>query len=220
MVFCCILKSLKPTYLHIGGLVLNWTLTKTFSILNKTKALLHYHFPRAKFCFGVNYREILLQCCQSYARITYRFNPINPSIEWICRISKRIERGTIQPSWHDHPLKVAMWHPAQGVAQLLSRGRAPTYPKPTAATLTCSGSQLAGGAGRIKQQKRPNLFSSKYAFLQSNLVNSKMDLNLEEKMCEQKTVKTEDTFHLVTLEVSISVSTATVAETGSENPGA
>lgn len=47
-----------------------------------------------------------------------------------------------------------------------------------------------------------------------------MDLTLEEKMCEQKTVKTEDTFHLVTLEVSISVSTATVAETGSENPGA
>lgn len=107
---------------------------------------MYYHFPRAKFWFWVNYREILLQRCQVYDRVTYRFNPINPSVEWICRISQKIEPGTIQPSWRDHPLKTAARHPAQGAAQLSSRGRAPAYPKPAAATLTGSWSQLAGGA--------------------------------------------------------------------------
>lgn len=48
-----------------------------------------------------------------------------------------------------------------------------------------------------------------------------MDLNLEEIMWEQGTVKTEVIFHLCTeLEVSIAAGTATTDETWSENPGA
>jgi len=45
--------------------------------------------------------------------------------------------------------------PVWGADQLILSGRALTHPKPTTATLSDSGSPLAGAAGWLKRQKKP-----------------------------------------------------------------
>lgn len=80
-----------------------------------------------------------------------------------------------------------------------SRGRVLTYPTPTPAILGGSGAQLAGGAASLKRQKSPKPLIANMLSFRVIYSDPELDLNLEELMCEQETVKTEDTFHLRTV---------------------
>ena len=159
---------------------------------------MYYHFPKEKFCFGVNYRGILLHHCQVHARLTYKFNPINSSVEWICRISQRRKAGTTQPSRCDSLLKAAVHAPSLGRRSAHSK-RKGTYPPQTYHSdpewFRVTTGRSSGLAKKTK--KAPTQVENMLSF-RVIYSDSEMDLNLEEMMWEQETVKTENTFHLCT----------------------